>query len=212
MTTANTLQELYNRESLNNPRSSLDLALELEKSVRELNDLAYVNRSLQKENEKNKRELKCLENELENTIESYKNILIDQVDQESYSSIELAETLKKDLDVIKIEKKNLKRQLEETKGQISTLKQALETSQAKERDLQAILKHSSQLECDRTEIQRLLIDLKSKDEMLESQLNTIEELKSQYSNKDRECERMKQKCKLQSDELRSMKSKIEKLE
>lgn len=210
--TSNILQELYNRESLNNPRCSLDLALELEKSVRELNELAYVNRELQLENEKHKKELQCLENELENTIESYKNILIDQADQDTYSNIEKIEQLNKDLEVAHIEKKNLKRQLQEAKDQTSLLKEALETSQAREAEMESIIKHSSQLECDRTEIQRLLSELKLRDEMIESQNSSIEDLTNQFSNKDRECERLKQKCKLQSDELRSMKSKIEKLE
>ena len=210
--TSNILQELYNRDSLNHPKSSLDLACELEKSVRELNELAYINRELQQENEKHKKELKCLENELENTIESYRNILIDQADQETYSNIEKVQQLNKDLEVACIEKKNLKRQLQEGKDQISYLKEALETSQATVSEMESIIKHSFQLECDRTEIQRLLSELKSREQMIESQSNSIEDLKNQFSNKDRECERLKQKCKLQSDELRSMKSKIEKLE
>lgn len=105
-------------------QSSLDLALELEGSIREIKNLLVVNKAVTIEKNRLKRELVELEDSINETIGSYQSLLANEESMNSASAQEdEIMRLKHELDRAIVNKRTLAKKLDEANSELEQVRQ-----------------------------------------------------------------------------------------
>jgi chromosome segregation ATPase len=136
------LQEVFQGEAIQQSpgeqQTSLDVALELESSVREIQNLLIVNEAVTTEKNRLKRELVELEDSINETINAYQSLLANEERMNSASAQEdEIMRLKHELDIAIVNKRKLRKRLAEANSEIEQMRHEAESRQKESKESSA---------------------------------------------------------------------------